>query len=473
MTIKDGDVVDASDILGIQAQAVAAQAQAAAALAVAQAAGLNGIPALPAAGTLTGLELTALVQNGVVSQANLDAIMTLVNNTFAAQLAALISSAGNALQPYVGCVATRCIVPTDIFTTSPAYNQMSRTYHWARDDITSLQVGMANWAATGNVGEVLPTSPTTLTASIEYPVGTFTQLLWAGAPSVIVQPGTTIFTDPLAVSIPFGAKFYVRTFKLSASYANINPNNDFATLIDVANGDALSFTTTDQTMSGTVVDAGANSLDCPCAIIATTTRPSIGLIGDSRVHGYRDTVNANIGDMGQFARPVGKFYGYINTAIGNDTAANFTTGTNSSRRRSLLQYCSHICCDFGIVDIFDNTSTAAQVEALLGIVYGMPGIAGKPIYQSTLAPVSTSTDGWVTTTNQTTTNNPQRIAVNAWIRTVPSPLKGIFDVCPAVETALNSGIWKAPGYTIDGVHCQALGYNSIIEYGGVDASVFG
>lgn len=379
---------------------------------------------------------------------------------------------GSTRQPYTGAVATRGIIPTDIYTNSTPYPQNSRSYHWARDDIQSLQVGWAHWAATGNVGEIVPASSMTMTASIEFPAGTFTQLKWNTSPTVSVAPGTTVFTDPCSVVIPRGAKFYVRTFKTAASWAIINPNNDFATLMDLSGGDAVSYTGSDLTMGGTLTDGGANSLDCPCAIIGTTTRPSLGLIGDSRVHGYRDVVNANLGDMGQHARPLGKEFAYINLAIGNDTTTNFTTGggVNSARRRALLQYCSHIVSDFGIVDIFDLSLTGAQVIAVLQTLYGMTGIAGKPILQSTLLPVSTSTDNWATTVNQTTTNNPQRVTVNAWIASLPSPLVAVFDVNPSCETAPNSGIWKAPGYTIDGVHPQALGYNAIIEYGGVDVS---
>jgi lysophospholipase L1-like esterase len=93
---------------------------------------------------------------------------------------------------------------------------------------------------------------------------------------------------------------------------------------------------------------------------------------------------------------------------------------------------------------------------------------GLPVFQNTITPSTTSTDSWATTGNQTPeSSNAVRVQVNDWIRTVPSPLSGYFEIADLAETARNSGIWKA-GYTSDGLHPNATGHSALAA--GIDVS---
>ncbi len=42
--------------------------------------------------------------------------------------------------------------------------------------------------------------------------------------------------------------------------------------------------------------------------------------------------------------------------------------------------------------------------------------------------------------------------MNGWTRGNPAGTTGIFDVANYSESGLNSGFWKAPGFTTDGIH---------------------
>lgn len=106
--------------------------------------------------------------------------------------------------------------------------------------------------------------------------------------------------------------------------------------------------------------------------------------------------------------------------------------------------------------------------------------SGIRVWQTTITPMSNSTDGFVTTANQTPKGQEEvRVPANTWFRdgaplvgSIPAaagttdptavragqtghPLKGVIEVADAVESARNSGKWKAPGYTSDGVHPDA------------------
>lgn len=383
--------------------------------------------------------------------------------------------------PYTGLVATRCVVPSDIFTdgTGVGGQTMSRTYHYALDNITKLQVGYAAWAPAGPGADALPTQNSTLTGSVEFPVGVLHQLTWGGNATVTVTPGVTLFSDPLTVTIPFGAKFFLRRYSVAVSVAIVNiatapftlPHGFTSqTIADDANGDAVNYNPVDQTMSGTVTSTDTTAFAPPCAIIATTTRPSVALIGDSITNGYLDVVQPNEGMCGIVQRAVCKEYASVNLGTNADTIQSFITGTNGARRLGLAGYCSHVITQLGINDLL-NGNSAAQIEANLAVLWAMFGT--KPVFQTTITPSTTSTDNWATTVNQTPASySAARLALNTFLRTVPSPLTGIFDVCSTFESALNSGLWAAPNWTVDGIHPTTTGYELISQSGNINPTRF-
>lgn len=97
-------------------------------------------------------------------------------------------------------------------------------------------------------------------------------------------------------------------------------------------------------------------------------------------------------------------------------------------------------CTSGIIQLGINSITAgfsaAQIEtADLNIASDMLGRGVKAVYQTTLIPFSTSTDGQATLANQTVpaTDATVRQPLNAWKRSIPAPFAGVIDVAAALE----------------------------------------
>jgi hypothetical protein len=357
---------------------------------------------------------------------------------------------------------------------------MSRRWHIARVAITSLQLVIPNWfvcSQPNNCGAV-PTGLETgsggtasVTASIEYPAGTFTQVKFSGGTSGSVASGTSLTSDSTSVSIPANAVFYVRVFwtnPTAIAFGNSQSNN----YEDTPNGDAVNFSAsglTDQTMGGTVTNADATRVIfwSVSAIIATTTAPAVCLLGDSRTFGYLDLPDAS-GDMGNLARAIGPSFSYINMGSSGDRA--MWVSASGANRVALSAFCSHIITEYGINDAIAASRTALQIETDLGTIWS--AFPGKPIFHNTYEPWSTSTDSWATVGNQTTiAGNAARVTVNTFTRGTPAPLAGFFEIANVVESSLNSGLWKAPSFTADGIHKTNAEYVAVGSSGAVNTSL--
>ena len=349
---------------------------------------------------------------------------------------------------YQGVVATHCALMTDFYATNKQMS--SRSHHFARDDIVTLRLAFANWYVDTGSGYVEKGTgaDATLIATIEYPAGTFTQVTLDNQPTMTLPDGLTTVTDEARVSIPRGALFWVRMYWQSAAgilYIKTGWNS--------ATGDQAEFGVSgiaDKTQGGTYTPTQAGRYFGPAAIIANTSRASVFLLGDSRVNGQNDTADAT-GDVGQLARSMGRDFGYINVGIPGDRASNVVA--NYTKRLDLSKYCSDVVGNLGTNDLFQGNSSAT-IQANIQSVATAFGRAGRSVFWATITPSTTSTDSWATTVNQTVkSSEANRVAVNNWLRTGGVPyIMGHFECADAVETARDSGIWKAPGWTTDGTH---------------------
>ncbi|PBB68134.1 hypothetical protein CK228_13575 [Mesorhizobium sp. WSM4312] len=389
---------------------------------------------------------------------------------------------------YMGQVATRCRIPTNSSTTNKQAN--SRTYHIARDDITSLKIELPAWYwyRTSTKLETNVTGSITYTASIEYPAGTFTQVKFGGANSGIATgsaapAGTPLLSDWVNVNIPNGAGFWVRTFANATHaivFADASAGTNFWTC-DFANGEAYEYAAsgvTDKTMGGTLVPNKTTNdaaIFHPTAIVGMTRKASVLLIGDSRVAGFGDFFNA-AGDTGELARSIGPSLAYINAGSAGDTLSEFIA--SSTQRKALQQYCSHVVVQTAINALRSGTGqnkTAATVLAEQQTILGY--FAGKGRFTTTTEPCTTSNDSWASPTGQTlNTNVAQITAYNDAIRAGVAGSLGYFEIADVSETARNSGKWKSDGtaskWTADGLHASPFGYASIQSSGAVDPSRF-
>lgn len=352
---------------------------------------------------------------------------------------------------YTGQVATRCYHAQSSSTSNK--QMMSRTVHRMRSAVEWVQVAWPNWYASSTSGELSYAAPTSIRASIEYPLGTTpTRLLFNGQQTGLIPSGTTLFSDRLDIAIPLGAAFAVKVW--AANTVGIVFTATATTAVD---GSDYGVTTADNTGNTTNPPAGTIAFP-PVAIISDTTAPSVFLIGDSISQGTNDTADEGGGVRGIVARSIAPFNAFICGAQSGEQASTIAVRSRFERRLALSAFCTHVVSNYGRNDVA-NSRSQAQITADLQTIFGYFGT--KPVFQTTLTPTSTSSDSWATTVNQTTdATNTVRIAVNSDIRGGLTGMSGVFDVADVLESARDSGLWRADlgATTADGIHPNALGY---------------
>lgn len=356
--------------------------------------------------------------------------------------------------PYLGLVATRGYIPTSFLTTSK--QMQTRTTHFARSTISSLQIVIPNWYINVNAAtDEQPTGATaTVTASVEYPPATFTQIKFSGAASGSIPSGATLVSDAASVTIPNGSTFYIRIwYSNSAGIPQLVFNGNGMMSSD---GTAFGTTTPDLTLSGSVSNNATTGF-FPAAIIAKTANPGICLWGSSRWLGILDTANAN-GDLGEIARSIGPSLAYTNMSASGDQIAKMVA--SNALRLALTQYCTTVITGDSAMNDLTIGVTPANVAALVSQFIALFP-TGLPVWISTLTPNSTSTDGWTSVANQTTVaSNAVRVAFNNNVRACGSGtivgMKGCIDIASSTESSLNSGLWRVlnsgVAITLEGSH---------------------
>lgn len=360
-------------------------------------------------------------------------------------------NADQTVSSYTGQVASRCRFPENVSTVTKT---MARSTHVAKETLSSLRIVIpAAYVYTGTVQETPAGGDLTVTASIEYPLGTLTQVKFSGVAAGTVTDGTLLISDPVAVSIPEGKTFWVRQF-LSGPYI---PYQFSENPVTGSRGDAYynSASATDQTMdSGAVLVEHATSLITPAAIIGTTTKRSYALIGDSRVRGYLDTQPTAQG-VGEF-EPNMRGAGHLNIAYNGSKASDFLS--SNTLRSQLVGYCTDIIVGYGINDLASGVSAAtirSNIEAIAALY------PSKRAHVGTVCPRSASTDNWVTVGGQSPfAQEAERQALNASIRAGLTGFYSFVDTAAAVEDRDTPGVWRA-NLTDDGIHANGAGYREM------------
>lgn len=386
----------------------------------------------------------------------------------------------------LGQVATRSYLPNNISTGFRSGN--GQTFHVARDGISSLQVAYANWYQNSAVHEAGSGGTLTINAAIQYPIaadpasGTWQRFTWSGLATTgaLADGATSALSDALALlaPIPRGAAFLLRWH---AEASNQIPfwqftGSNSAAYNQIAEANTVANYYADKSAGGAIAaGTSANNL-YPVLIVAQTSRPSLYLLGDSRVHGVGDTFDAS-GHTGEFARSLGDHFGYLNLGCPSETLQGWLA--NSVRRRGLLPYFSHMVGNMSINDIAAGRTTA-QLAADIASAAAIGKAAGKTVLWATISPTTTGT--WATVAGQTvSTANAQRYGVNDRLRARQiAGVDDIFDIAGALETGPNSGLWTVEhdgtagvALTADGIHANYAGYQRIRRSRAVDPAVIG
>lgn len=333
--------------------------------------------------------------------------------------------------------------------TSANKQSLSKTRHYARTNIGGdLQIRYPNWYMETNWTETGPGGTASIEAAIEYPIGvTITRVTWGGANAVSVATLTNSdWSDPIAVYIPQGEAYIVRTFVNSTSSTvfelRVTGNGD---ILDVANGEEYRNAVsgmTNQIMNLGAFTSGSNAATRrfgPIAQRCSTTRASVGVIGDSREYGINDYFTGLSGDRGQVSRALGANYAYSSMGKNGQTLANFLV--SNALQVEALSHCSDIIIELGINDLITGGKTPAQVATSYASVAAL--FPGKNLWLTTLPPSSTSTDSFSSIANQTTASlNANRVTINTASLAGRTGYKGCFDFNAVAEDAAMVGKWK-------------------------------
>lgn len=362
-----------------------------------------------------------------------------------------------------GIAGTRGAILTNLLPSTHQGN--SRAGQFARSNMSRLRILCPNFYSTGTTsGEIAPGAAMTITASIEYPAGTLTQILFSGIAAGTIADGGMLLSDfvTLSIPIPCGERYWIRAFLQNSAGIVCNATLFFS---DIFMGDRFDPGAVDLTMTGEIPNT--QSVGYYPIVIAPISIPSVCIFGDSIAAGFSDTIDIS-GDVGLIARTIGPDFGYYNGGISGEDAVTFAG--SSTQRRSVLQYCTHVICEHGGVDLF-NGDTAATLEGHLTSIYTLFG--STPAFQTTTAPRTTSTNGWIDTGNQTVeAMEAQRVIFNNALRSSFGPSRGDFDTATALENALNGGLW-VPHKTDDGIHPNHSGYLLAQSSGAIDTTRIG
>ncbi|MXG89901.1 hypothetical protein [Nocardioides flavescens] len=347
-----------------------------------------------------------------------------------------------------------------INTGDTAALQTTRTSHTFVEDAVGLRVLVTGW---GN-GEGAQPGDLTVRAALEY-AGVVTPFTFDGQQATTIAPGSHRVSDPLGVFVTAGSTGFLRAERSVAGGGSVL--STAALRASLGEGTATSTSAVYGAASGFSVVADENTPAwAPLAILADgSAGRSVAFFGDSLSNAQRDAVPE---DGGYLLRAVSPDVGVLRLNGGGGTAGAFIgngSGADSGRRRlALARHASYAWVEYGANDL-NGGASLTTIQANLTRLWTALSLLGLPVWQSTITPWSSSSDGWTTVEGQTPySKHPTRIALNDWIRTKPAPLTGFFEVADVVESERNSGKWAltdgAPAAT-DGIHPSGPTYAKI------------
>ncbi len=332
----------------------------------------------------------------------------------------------------------------------------------ATSDCFDLKVVFGN-----NLTETPGPNAITVKSSIVDKFGNRWPVNFSGSRTASVLPGQILESDRVPITLNKGDTINIYT------YVVVTSGNKWPLFFIDGNGGAGgTMNNGDLVDSGTITVANG-AYYIPLAVIGNSVslKAAVALIGDSLTYGYPGfSFNRGYPVVAMGTTLASQMLG-----IPSETASNYLTSINTQFRKAMLKYCTAALCQLGINDIGGGQTLAQLQQSIIGI-WRDSQTRGMPIWQATLTPNSTSTDGWTTVQNQTTAVwNPTRVNFNTWLRAgapivsgvavavgtasallagqIGHPLSGYFEVAYSLEASPNSGIW-IPNFTNDGVHAH-------------------
>jgi lysophospholipase L1-like esterase len=381
------------------------------------------------------------------------------------------SRAAAGITSYEGLVATHCRT-TGLPGTGNQVT-MGETWHDAYVNLDSVKLGVANFALLEDSYDEKTYAGGALTVTASIGSGR-APAVFSGA----IPEGEGAISAPTAAGLGISATnpFPIRQRK-QTSVAGIY----FNTWRHAARGEVLNAGGTglaDQTGGGAISSLGDYSAP-PFLILAQTNRASVLILGDSLAHGKGDTAEssnaAGPGLRGQIAKSFPATLPFLNLSSGGNRANRWGDPKTQGRKFALPPFSDYII-QLGNNDLHVSGDSAAtlrtNLRAIIDDILAVTNCPTPRIWLVTITPVTTSTDGWTTTTNQTVNaNNAQRVIHNNNVRNglIHDAVTGYFEIADVWESARDSGL-LVPNYTNDGTHGLPAAYTAIVTAGAVDAA---
>ena len=210
-----------------------------------------------------------------------------------------------------------------------------------------------------------------VTASIEYPIGTVTQVTFNGATSQTVTPGKVVYaSDPIPVYIPAGAQYFVKAF---LSWTNTQ-NFVFVTGTSIVPGEwmAVGSGLSDHTMDTTVQTSSYTwpthgfGVNMTVRGRPTTAFPALGFLGDSIANGAYDQPEPVYGRWA-YDRGLRGQIPSLNVTRTNETFANYLSAP-IGRTNLLRNAVSSLVVQYGENDLnggASSSTTYANLQATI------------------------------------------------------------------------------------------------------------
>lgn len=348
----------------------------------------------------------------------------------------------------------------------------SRVSHYITTDCRNLRVAYANiYTPTGGPPLDGP-NPITVRMSVEDTAGKTHRGWCNGARDVVIPPGGIAWFD-VDGAYKAGDRIFTRTYVQvnSGEKWPLSVATNAAAQSGIGEGNSYGTPGTDLTISGTVPQTFAFCY-APAAILGQPLTPvvTVALIGDSITQGQADS--HNLGHVVRALNTAG--LGYVQLAQKAESAFQFCDpATSGDTRQHVLRGVTHAIEGYGVNDIFNNARTLAQAQASVVAIWYDLARRGIKTWRTTITPKTTSTDGWSTVAGQTAdAATSTRNSFNDWIRDgapilngvavatgsnaagtlragqTGHPLSGYFETADLVESARNSGLWKATGRAV-------------------------
>ena len=358
--------------------------------------------------------------------------------------------------------ANRTMLPQTF--TSAASGQTSRSMHYShpKGDISNLKLVWANWAYDASGIEQANSNAVTIAASVEYPAGVFTQILFSASATATLAAGGVITCDAVDVTIPADTQFWIRTYMLPISGSNIPAIGLPASAVALSTTDGNT-AASNATMSGTIAATSTVNYIAPTAIIgdvATAGAKGYIIAGDSIMFGEGDITNVDArGSSGYMARALTGAATYTKICRQGQPVSGAVSVT--TRLSSLLSAIggsyTNVLNAYGVNDL-RLVGNAATLKTDMETYIALYDNVTTEI--ATLTPRTTSVNNWTTVGGQTVQVAPWSAAAlttyNGYVRTGLTGADGYIDTADAVMSARDSSLWAAPpAQTSDGTHMNS------------------